>query len=107
MPTREEMRSLAEEIIHSYEDRIAGIAELRQGEAERKRTDAQEIAQRKSDVSTMLKGFAQGDAERRSEVSTMLKGFDDSHAAMSNSRIRIRAYFAGNVMRRSDPLLLA
>ena len=30
MPTREEMRSLAEEIAGSYADRVAGIAQLRE-----------------------------------------------------------------------------
>jgi len=65
MPTREEMRSLAEEIVGSYADRIAAIAQLKPAEAERKRTEAREIAQRKSDVGTMLKEF------------------DKEHAAMS------------------------
>jgi len=65
MPTREEMRSLAEDIVGSYADRVAGIAQIKQDESERKRTSAQEISQRKSDVGTMLKGF------------------DDAHAAMS------------------------
>jgi len=66
MTTREEMRSLAEEIVRSYEDRISGVAQVKKAEAERKRTEAKNIAQRKSDVSTMLKGF------------------DDAHAAMSS-----------------------
>jgi len=66
MPTREEMQSLGQDIVRSYEDRIKVIPQLREAEAERKRTEAQEIAQRKSDVSAMLKGF------------------DDAHAAMSN-----------------------
>jgi len=116
MPTREEMRSLAEDIVGSYADRIAGVAQIKQDESERKRTANQEIAQRKSDVSTMLKEFddnhaamsqelkadlskvapaikqAEGErkrtatqeiAQRKSDVSTMLKGFDDNHAAMS------------------------
>ena len=66
MTTREEMQSLAEEIVRSYEDRISGVAQVKESEAERKRTEAKDIAQRKSDVGTMLKGF------------------DDAHAAMSN-----------------------
>ncbi len=66
MTTREEMRSLAEEIAGSYEDRISRVAQVKESEAERKRTEAKEIAQRKSDVGTMLKEF------------------DDAHAAMSN-----------------------
>jgi len=65
MPTREEMRSLAEEIVDSYADRVAGIAQIKQAEGERKQTEAREIAQRKSDVGTMFKEF------------------DDSHATMS------------------------
>jgi len=65
MPTREEMRSLAEDIVSSYADRVAGIAQIKQAESERKQTEAREIAQRKSDVDVMLKEF------------------DDSHAAMS------------------------
>jgi hypothetical protein len=65
MTTREEMRSLAEEIVGSYADRVAGIAQLKQDESERKRTSAQEISQRKSDVDTMLREF------------------DDNHTAMS------------------------
>lgn len=56
MTTREEMRSLAEEIVRSYEDRISGVAQVKESEAERKRTEAKDIAQRKSDVGTMLKG---------------------------------------------------
>ena len=104
MTTREEMRSLADEIIRSYEDRISGeaerkrteaqeiaqrraaeaerkreeakvIAQRRDAEAERKRTEAKVIAQRKSDVSTMLKGFQQEGVQRKSDVSAMLKGF--------------------------------
>jgi len=115
MPTREEMQSLAEEIVRSYEDRISGIAQIKEAEAERKRTEAKEIAQRRSDVSTMLKGFddahsamsqelkadlakvapalreaeaerkrteAKEIAQRRSDVSTMLKGFDEEQAGV-------------------------
>ena len=66
MPTREEMYSLANDIVRSYEDRISGVAQVKEAEAERQRTETQEIAQRKSDVGTMLKEF------------------DDAHAAMSN-----------------------
>jgi alpha-D-ribose 1-methylphosphonate 5-triphosphate synthase subunit PhnG len=117
MPTKEEMRSLGEEIVRSYEDRISGVARVKEAEAERKRTGAKEIAQRRSDVGAMLKGFddahaamsnelkadlakvapalreseakrkrteAKEIAQRRSDVGTMLKGFDDAHAAMSN-----------------------
>ena len=116
MTTREEMRSLVEEIVRSYEDRISGVAQVKKAEAERKQTEAKEIAQRKSDVSTMLKSFddshatmskelkvdlakvapalreseaerkrvaAQEISQRKSDVSTMLKEFDDAHAAMS------------------------
>ena len=68
MPTREEMQSLAQEIVRSYEDRTAGIAQLKQAEAERQRTEAQEIAQRKSDVSTMLKEFDEGHAAMSREL---------------------------------------
>jgi len=68
MPTREEMRSLAEEIVRSYEDRIVGIAQIKQAESERKQTEAREIAQRKSDVGTMLKGFGEEQAAMSKEL---------------------------------------
>jgi len=71
MTTREEMRSLAEEIVGSYEDRISGIARVKESEAERKRTEAKEIAQRRSDVSTMLKEFHEEQAGARDEWQKM------------------------------------
>ena len=71
MPTRrEEMQNLGDEIVHSYEDRISGIARVKEVEAERKRTAVQEI----------------------SDVGAMLKGFDDVHATMSKE---LRADLAG------------
>jgi len=108
MPTREEMRSLAEDIVGSYADRIAGVAQIKQDESERKRTSAQEISQRKSDVGTMLKEFdkehaamsqelrtklasdeqerhqttAQEIAQRKSNVSTMLREFHEEQAGV-------------------------
>jgi len=113
MTTREEMKSLTDDIVRSYEDRISGVAQVKESEAERKRTEAKEIAQRKSDVGTMLKGFddahaamskelkadlskvapalreseaerkrteAKEIAQRKSDVSTMLKGFSEEQA---------------------------
>ena len=71
MTTREEMGSLAEEIVRSYEDRISGVAQVKESEAERKRTEAKDIAQRRSDVSTMLKGFREEQAGARDEWQKM------------------------------------
>ena len=98
MPTREEMRSLAHDIVRSYEDRIAGIAQLRATV----KTDLREFAdsriamgrelradlakgeeERLREARALKQELVRGVAERKSDVSTMLKGLDDAHAAMS------------------------
>ena len=74
MPTRrEEMQNLGDEIVHSYEDRISGIARVKEVEAERKRTAAQEI----SDLGAKFKEF-------RSDVGAMLKEFREEQAGARN-----------------------
>lgn len=67
MPTRDEMNALGREIVGAYEARTAGIARVKESEAGRKRTAVQEIAQRSSDVSAMLKEFREEQAGVRDE----------------------------------------
>jgi len=113
MPTREEMQSLAEEIVGSYEDRAVSIAELRETvkvdlkEFQNSRTAmgrelradlAKGVADRKAAVSAELKELNRTRAAMSKELKTdlaksvtplkqdvggMLKGFNDAHAAMS------------------------
>ncbi len=80
MPTREEMRSLAEEIVDSYSDRVAGIAQLR----ETVKMDLRELRTHRVAMSREMRAdLARDAANRKHEVGTMLKEFDDAHAAMS------------------------
>ena len=69
MPIREEMRNLTEDIIHSYEDRSARIAGLRQTV--------------KGDLKNMRIDLAKSDASRKESVGTLLKDMSDAHTAMS------------------------
>ena len=66
------MRRLGDKIVRFYEDRIAGIARVKEAEGERKRTTAKKIAHRRSDAGA-----------RASDVGAMLKEFDDARATMS------------------------
>jgi hypothetical protein len=127
MPTREEMQSLAQEIVRSHEDRIASITQLRETAEEvreRAKTDlnefrdswaatgkelradlAKSVADRKRDVSAILRGFdaeinelnrtraamskglkadlSKSAADLKRDAASMVKGFNDAHAAMS------------------------
>ena len=80
MPTREEMRSLAEDIVGSYADRIAGIAQLR----ETVKLDLKEFHDSRTAMAKELRAdLAKSVADRKATVSTQLKGLDATHAAMS------------------------
>ena len=98
MPTREEMRSLTGEIVRSYEDRIVGIAQLREtvkmdlkGFQDSRTAMAKELRAdlakgeegRLGEARALKQELVRGVAERKSDVSTMLKEFDDSHATIS------------------------
>jgi len=105
MPTREEMRSLAEDIVGSYADRVAGIAQLREtvkmdlkGFQDSRTAMAKEL---QADLSKVRPALAEDDRQRQSEarefmgelgravaegktaVKTLLGEFDSSHNAMS------------------------
>jgi len=80
MPTREEMRSLADEIVGSYADRVAGIAELR----ETVRMDLKELQDsRKAMAKELRADLTKSVADRKSAISIQLKELDAAHAAMS------------------------
>jgi len=106
MPTREEMRSLAEEIVGSYADRVAGIAQLREtvkldlkGFHDSRTAMAKEL---RADLSKVWANLAKDERERQAEVhefrgelariiaegkaavKTLLTEFDSAHQAMSN-----------------------
>ena len=105
MPTREEMRSLAEDIVGSYADRVAGIAELRetvkmdlkgfQGSrtamAKELRADlakvipalAKDDRQRQSETREFMGELVRAVAEGKAAVKTLLKELDSTHQAMS------------------------
>ena len=105
MPTREEMRSLAEEIVGSYADRVAGIAELRetvkmdlkgfQGSrtamAKELRADLAKVIpaltkddrNRQSEAREFMGELGRAVAEGKAAVNTLLGEFDSSHNAMS------------------------
>jgi len=69
MPIREDMRNLAKDIVHSYEDRSARIAELRKTV--------------KSDLKNTRIDLARSESGRKASVSTLLKDISAAHAAMS------------------------
>jgi|GEM_PF-4303287 len=105
MPTREEMRSLGQEIVQSYEDRISGIAlikldtsamlrqfdkahakmgkEMRADLAGERTALAQEEKQRQSEAREFLGELASVVAEGKAEVNARLADFDSAHDAMS------------------------
>ena len=105
MPTREEMRSLAEEIVGSYADRVAAIAELREtmkmdlkgfhdsrtAMAKELRADlskvrpalAEDDRQRQSEAREFMGELARVIAEGKAAVKTLLKELDNAHQAMS------------------------
>ena len=80
MPNREEMRGLVEEIISSHEDRIAGIAQLR----ETVKLDLREFQDSRLAMGMELHAdLAKSVADRRTAVSTQLKELDAAHAVKS------------------------
>jgi len=80
MTTREEMRSLAEEIVDAYTDRVATIAELRKTV----KTELKELKDARIDLGKELRAdLAKSAADRNAAVSTQLKELDAAHAAMS------------------------
>jgi len=80
MPTREEMRSLAEEIVGSYADRVAGIAELR----ETVKMDLKGFQDSRTAMAKELHAdLAKSVSDMKVAVSTQLKELDASHTAMS------------------------
>jgi hypothetical protein len=105
MTTKEEMQSLAEEIVGSYEDRISGIAEIKAAVGTQlKEMDATHAAMSREMRAELNKGrqtLAKGERKRQSEarefmgelrrvvaegkaaVKTLLGEFDSSHNAMS------------------------
>jgi len=80
MPTREEMRSLAGEIVSSYADRVAGIAELR----ETVKMDLKGFQGSRTAMAKELRAdLAKSVSDMKSAVSTQLKEMDAAHATMS------------------------
>ena len=80
MPTREEMRSLAEEIAGSYADRVAGIAQLR----ETVKMDLKGFQDSRTAMAKELRAdLTKSVSDRKIAVSTQLKELDATHAAMS------------------------
>jgi len=84
MPTREEMRSLAEEIVGSYADRIAGIAELR----ETVKMDLKGFQDYRIATGSEIRAdLARSVTERKHEVADMFKGFDAELIELSRARV--------------------
>jgi len=87
MPTREEMRSLADDIVHSYEDRIATVAELRETvklELLESRRHIEELRDTRIAIGKQMRAdLARDAANRKHEVGSMLKELNSAHAAMS------------------------
>lgn len=80
MPTREEMQSLAEEIVRSYEERISGIVELRKIV----KADLKEFQDSRAVMARDLRAdLAKSVATRKAAVSSQLKELDAAHASMS------------------------
>ena len=105
MTTREEMRSLAEEIVDSYEDRISGIAEIKAAvSSQLKELDTAHAAmsrELKADLAKVRPALEKEDRKRQSEarefmgelgravaqgkatMKAQLEELDATHAAMS------------------------
>ena len=85
MTTREEMRSLAEEIVDAYTDRVATIAELRKTV----KTELKELKDARIDLGRIDLGkelradLAKSAADCKRGVSAMFRGFGQVHASMS------------------------
>jgi len=80
MTTREEMISLAEDIVGSYADRIAGIAELR----ETVKMDLRGFQDSRTAMAKELRTeLTKSVGDRKVAISAQLKELDAAHAAMS------------------------
>ena len=80
MPTKEDMRSLAEDIVGSYADRVAGIAQLR----ETVKLDLKGFQDSRTAMAKELRAdLAKIVNDMKSAVSAQLKELDATHAAMS------------------------
>jgi hypothetical protein len=80
MPTKEEIQSLAEEIIRSYEERISGIVELRKIV----KADLKEFQDSRAVMARDLRAdLVKSVATRKADVSSQLKELDAAHASMS------------------------
>jgi len=80
MTTREEMRSLAEEIVRSYKDRTSGVAEIR----EIVKADLKEFQDSRAAMAKDMRAdLARSVAAMKAAVSTQLKELGAAHAAMS------------------------
>ena len=97
MPTREEMRSLTQEIISSYEARAAGITSLReevntqrqaaQAQLQELHGDHQAMARRQR--AELAKGCAEltkGERRRKSEVNAWINEAAQAHQAMAQKQ---------------------
>ena len=81
MPTREEMQSLAQEIVRSYEDRTSVIAQLR----EAVKVELGEFQSSRIAMGTELRaGLAKTVADMKVAVGTQLKELDAAHGTMSS-----------------------
>ena len=94
MPTKEEMRSLAEEIVGSYADRVAGIAELR----ETVKMDLNEFRDYRIATGREIKAdLARSVTERKYEVADMFKGFDAELIELSRARVAMTKQMRANL----------
>jgi chaperonin cofactor prefoldin len=108
MPTREEMRSLAEEIVRCYEDRIAGIAQIRDTATQLRetvRTDLKEFRDSRTAMGWELRAdLARSVADRKSAVSTELKELNRTLEELNSTRgamsTRLKADLARGVADR-------
>jgi len=94
MPTREEMRSLAEEIVGSYADRVAGIAELR----ETVKMDLKGFRDYRIATGREIRAdLARSVTERKHEVADMFKGFDAELIELSRARVAMSKEMRANL----------
>lgn len=87
MPTSEAMRNLSEDIVRSYEDRIGGIAQLRETVQTLRKTASTEMKQLRSSLMAMGRklraDLSKSSADMKAAVSTQLKELDAAHQAMA------------------------
>ena len=92
MSTGEDMRSLTDEIIHSHQDRVATIAELRNTV--------------KFNLKDVLADLAKGEAERKAAVGIQMNEMAASRAAMSQELKTELATSTANLKRDLAALLV-